>query len=192
MTNTSSDTTIAQNEAPPATEEEESPLLNTPKEIDVQGHEMLGNEQWEVQKAMAVYNRIKQKGFNASQKEMEVAGAEVVKKMRNVAATHTDPGIKKEWNDKADDFEQTSKIQRAILSSQIARGLVLMIGAPVVLAGAVVFIGGGALYGVGSVFKELGSLMTCGEVHSWLDEESPANSTDEERASSLCFIVLSG
>lgn len=191
MTNTSVDTTLAQKEAPPATAEEESLLLDTPKEGDDQGHEVLGYGSG-VQEAMAVYNRIKQKGFHASQKEMEVAGAEVVKKMRNVAATHTDPGIKKEWNDKADDFEQTSKIQRAILSSQIARGLVLMIGAPVVLAGAVVFIGGGALYGVGSVFKELGSLMTCGEVHSWLDEESPANSTDEERASSLCFIVLSG
>lgn len=40
----------------------------------------------------------------------------MVKNMCGIGAAHTDPKVKKEWNNKADDLEKTSKIQKAILS----------------------------------------------------------------------------
>lgn len=177
---TTSMTNTTQKEAPPTTQEEEVPLLNSPQEGGDQGGDQGRQKSWnkmveEVNEATAVYNK------TWSLSKMEGAAVEVVKRMRNIATTHPDPKVKKEWNDSADEFAKTSKAKRDLYSSDIMKGLGLLVAAPVALAGAVVFVAGGVLYSAGSAFKDIGgSLLACGKV-GLSNGDLPLGSADEEQ-----------
>lgn len=169
-----------QEEAPSTTQEEEVPFLNSSQEVGDQEGDQDRQKFWnaiqeEVNEAIAVYNK------TWSLSKMEGAADEVVKKMRNIAAAVTDPKLKKGWNDRADEFAKTSKAKRDLYSSDIMKGLGLLVAAPVALTGAVVFVAGGVLYSAGSAFKDIGgSLLACGKV-GLSNGDLPLGSADEEQ-----------
>lgn len=125
----------------------------------------------DLKKAMIVYGSVATKG---DEKDTQASAEEVVKKMRNLGATHTDPDIKKEWDNKADRFAKAGKAERGIMSNDIIRGLVLLLATPFLLAGAVVFAAGSIIYGAGSIVKGLGNLLTFGKLGGTNEEPGSA------------------
>lgn len=144
----------------------------TPKNEDRGDREELWKQALEeLKKAMIVYGSVAKKG---DEKEIQASAEEVVKKMRNLGATHTDPEIKKEWDNKADRFAKAGKAERGIMSNDIIQGLILLLATPFLLAGAVVFAAGSIIYGAGSIVRGLGNLMTFGKLGGANEEPGSA------------------
>lgn len=144
-------TTIPQEGTSSTTQEEVVPLLSTPVDEVVQDPDTLRKKALnEVQEATDAYNQ------TWSLSKLDGAAEEVLKKMRNVVDTHADPKVKKEWNDKIIEFAHKRKADKDVMSSDTMKGLGLLLAAPVAAVGAVIFVAGGILKGVGSACKELG------------------------------------
>lgn len=95
----------ARREALRLAEGQTPPPENKTKKEDHKDDETVWKEALEnMERALVVYDKTAKKGDD---KEIEAAAEDVVKKLRGVGAAHTDPKVKKEWNNKADDFEQT-------------------------------------------------------------------------------------
>lgn len=165
----------ARREALRLAEGQTPPPENKTKKEDHKDDETVWKEALEnMERALVVYDKTAKKGDD---KEIEAAAENVVKKMRGVGAAHTDPAVKKEWDDKAERFAKEGKVGRRTMLGDIGMGLALLIATPFALAGAAILAAGGILYGVGSIVKGLGNLMTAGMVGK-LDEELDSEAKD--------------
>ncbi|KAG8697852.1 hypothetical protein FRC11_014808, partial [Ceratobasidium sp. 423] len=86
--------------------------------------------------------------------------------MRGVGDIYHNEKTQEEWYRRAKNFENTGPEEREDMLISIAKGLGLLIAAPLALAfgivGGVVFTAGSMLYGVGRLAQGLGALLTGG------------------------------
>lgn len=121
----------ARREALRAADGEISPPENITKKEDGKSDETVWKEALaNMERAMVVYDKAAKK---EEDKETEAAAEEVVKMMRRVGAAHTDPAVKKEWNDKAEKFAKAGKAGRRSMLGDIGMGLALLIATPFAL-----------------------------------------------------------
>lgn len=82
--------------------------------------------------------------------------ADIVASMRDLAASHDDPQVQGYWNRRADEFEKAPDSDKKALLMDIARGLAILIAAPLAIAGAL-------LMGTGMLLKASGNFLTGGK-----------------------------
>ncbi|KAK7061273.1 6PF2K domain-containing protein [Favolaschia claudopus] len=79
--------------------------------------------------------------------------AVIIESMRDLAASHSDPAVQGYWTRRADEFEKAPEANKRGILMDIARGLALLIAAPIAIAGAI-------LVGTGIVIKAGGNFLT--------------------------------
>ncbi|KAJ6594823.1 hypothetical protein B0H19DRAFT_1366589 [Mycena capillaripes] len=119
----------------------------------------LSEEEWQRERAnlgkkFEKYYRAKEQEEKAKVKKLE---HELWQDMHSLAASHSDPAVRTEWKKKAEDFRRAAEAGEESMVMDIAKGLGLIVAAPFLLAGTV-------LYGVGLLTKGLGNLFTGGRI----------------------------
>ncbi|KAF9463981.1 hypothetical protein BDZ94DRAFT_1115193, partial [Collybia nuda] len=109
--------------------------------------------------AMITYNQTSKTGSPKHEHALEATASEVVDKMRRLGDMHTDPAVKKEWGERAEQFEKAGKGERGIMSNDVVKGLAILLATPFALVGAVLFAAGTIVYGAGSVVRGLGNVL---------------------------------
>lgn len=101
---------------------------------------MTTEEEWQRQ-LQRLQRRIRK--YNWTKRGDEQA---IIDDMRGLAARHTDPRVQAYWNQRADEFEKAPEADKIALLADVARGLAILIAAPIAIAG-------GLLVALGSVLK---------------------------------------
>ncbi|KAJ3576773.1 hypothetical protein NP233_g225 [Leucocoprinus birnbaumii] len=101
-----------------------------------------------------VMNTYKSREGPASERDVE----QVAEAMEHVAASHTDPVVKKHWRERAKAFRMASDDERDGILTEIGKGFLMLLTTPFFLVGAVLQAAGGILNGFGSILKGLGRL----------------------------------
>lgn len=83
---------------------------------------------------------------------------QVVKAMKRVADSHTDPQVKEDWRRKAEKFREGTGEDRDGVLEEIGKGFAKLLITPFLLAGAALFAVGEIVGGVGSILKGFGRL----------------------------------
>ncbi|EUC59864.1 transmembrane protein, putative, partial [Rhizoctonia solani AG-3 Rhs1AP] len=92
--------------------------------------------------------------------------ARIAQTMRRVGDAYPNEETRQHWYRQAENFEKATPEQREHILMPIAKGLGILIAAPLALAfgivGGAVFAAGSILYGAGKVVMGLGTLLTGG------------------------------
>ncbi|CAL1712111.1 unnamed protein product [Somion occarium] len=86
--------------------------------------------------------------------------------MYRAADVHPDPKVKEKFRKNAETWGRAGTDEREEMTHPIAKGLAMLLVAPFVMAGGVVFAAGAILYGAGMVFVGLGDALTFGRLRS--------------------------
>ncbi|CEL54205.1 hypothetical protein RSOLAG1IB_11603 [Rhizoctonia solani AG-1 IB] len=100
------------------------------------------------------------------QDQVALIDGEIAQAMRLVGDVYEDENTREHWYGQARNLENANAEEREHILMPIAKGLGLLIAAPLALAfgivGGAVFTAGAILYGVGRVVGGVGSLLTAG------------------------------
>ncbi|KAF7378156.1 MFS general substrate transporter [Mycena sanguinolenta] len=116
-------------------------------------------EEWQallqlLRKSLKQYNRAKTANDQAAMKKL---AKEIEEIMRKLADSHSDSAEQAEWTRRANEFSKASDAGKENMLLDIGKGLGIIIAAPFILAG-------GVLYGTGLFVKGLGNLLTGGAI----------------------------